>query len=274
MTSKTVAKRKAPSRSKAVAKVDTAATVNLLATIASAASDPNVDVAKMQALVSLHKELEVDRDHRDFTYHMAVLQGEINQIATDAANTHTSSRYATYAALDLALRPHYVAHGFMVQFTSGLSERGPQWVRVDCIVSRGAWSTTSSVDIAMSTQGARGGQVMTPTHASASALSYGKRYSLGMAFNVAIAKDDDGNAAGVKTLSPTQVEELDRLCDQGEVDKSILCEKVGVSDFAEIPATEFDRCRTWLRATAARVAATKQAKPKEKRNAKQTTESV
>ena len=45
-------------------------------------------------------------------------------------------------------------------------------------------------------KGAKGGDVMSRTHAAASAISYGMRYLLVMAFNLAIDRDDDGNAAG------------------------------------------------------------------------------
>jgi hypothetical protein len=45
-------------------------------------------------------------------------------------------------------------------------------------------------------KGARGGDVMTKTHAMGSGVSYGMRYLLRMIFNLAIDYDDDGNAAG------------------------------------------------------------------------------
>lgn len=48
-------------------------------------------------------------------------------------------------------------------------------------------------------KGARGGDVMTRTHATGSAVSYGMRYQLRMIFNLAIDQDDDGNAAGYRT---------------------------------------------------------------------------
>jgi hypothetical protein len=45
-------------------------------------------------------------------------------------------------------------------------------------------------------KGAKGGDVMTRTHATGSALSYGMRYLLKMIFNVAVGEDDDdGNDA-------------------------------------------------------------------------------
>jgi hypothetical protein len=54
------------------------------------------------------------------------------------------------------------------------------------------------------TKGARGGDVMTRTHATGSAYTYGKRYLLIGMFNLAIGDDDDGNTAGRRSPPPIQ----------------------------------------------------------------------
>src|SRR6185295_11808692 len=52
------------------------------------------------------------------------------------------------------------------------------------------------IDIPADGKGAKGGEVMTRTHATGSAFSYGKRYLLLGTFNVSVgAQDDDGNSA-------------------------------------------------------------------------------
>jgi hypothetical protein len=52
------------------------------------------------------------------------------------------------------------------------------------------------VDMPADGKGAKGGDVMTKTHATGSALSYGMRYLLKLIFNVAVGEDDDdGNHA-------------------------------------------------------------------------------
>jgi hypothetical protein len=51
-------------------------------------------------------------------------------------------------------------------------------------------------------KGAKGGDVMTKTHATGAAMSYGMRYLLKMIFNVAIGEDDkDGNAPEQRTAT-------------------------------------------------------------------------
>jgi hypothetical protein len=52
-------------------------------------------------------------------------------------------------------------------------------------------------------KGARGNDVMTKTHATGSAVSYGMRYLLKMIFNVSSGEaDDDGNAASRRDRRP------------------------------------------------------------------------
>ena len=74
---------------------------------------------------------------------------------------------------------------------------------------------------------------MTRTHATVSAVSYGKRTLLKMAFNVAEGTDDDdGNAAAdpVKKLNPIQIkrirEELERIPGEGHEEALVKAYKV------------------------------------------------
>jgi hypothetical protein len=119
-------------------------------------------------------------------------------VAADASNPQTKSKYASYAALDSVLRPIYTKHGFGLSFDTG--EGAPTgWVRVLCYVTHaGGHARTYHADMPADGKGAKGGDVMTITHAVGAAMSYGMRYLLKMIFNVAVGEDDrDGNAVQV-----------------------------------------------------------------------------
>lgn len=220
--------------------------------IADAVRDPSVDPAKMRDLLELHRELERDVDRREFVRHMSLLQSEISHIATDCANPQTNSKYASYQALDRALRPIYTAHGFSVGFDSIDSTRGTDWIRVVCIVTRGAWETRHHADVHADQMGPKGNKVMTATHAAASALSYGKRYSLAMAFNLAVARDDDGNAAGMRSITQSQTSELHSIIVNSNLDYDEICKALNIANIAEVPRAAFDKTKTWLLAKAKR----------------------
>lgn len=161
--------------------------------IRRAASDPSVDVEKLERLMSMHERVMERNAEAAFNESMRGAQGEMRQVSTDANNSQTRSRYATYAAIDAALRPIYTRHGFSISY--GTADAPEGYVRVLAYVSH-VGGHTRRYEAAMPSdgKGAKGGDVMTKTHAFGAATSYGMRYLLKMIFNVAIGEYDlDGN---------------------------------------------------------------------------------
>lgn len=169
---------------------------NLIQAITRAASDPSVDIEKMERLWVMHEKLSNRAAEEVFNTKMNATQAEMAPISADATNTQTRSKYATYAKLDGVLRPIYTKHGFSISYDSG--EGAPDgYVRVLAYVSCGGFTRTYHVDMPNDGKGAKGGDVMTKTHAAMSADTYGMRNLLKKVFNVAVGEfDDDGNAAG------------------------------------------------------------------------------
>jgi hypothetical protein len=163
------------------------------------AKDPNATVDKIERLMALWERGEARKAEGAFNTAMAAAQTAMRPVSTDADNPQTRSRYASYAQLDTALRPIYTRAGFGLSFDTGESTL-PEHVRVLCYVShRDGFSRTYHVDMPSDGKGARGGDVMTKTHAVGSALTYGMRYLLKMIFNVAVGEDDDdGNQASAR----------------------------------------------------------------------------
>jgi hypothetical protein len=161
------------------------------------ATDPNASVEKIERLMALWERGEARKAEGLFNAAMATAQKAMKSVAADAYNPQTKSKYASYEALDRALRPIYTEHGFGLSFDSG--DGAPDLhVRVLCYVTHGGGhSRTYKLDMPADGKGAKGGDVMTKTHATGSAMSYGQRYLLKMIFNIAVGEgDDDGNRAG------------------------------------------------------------------------------
>ena len=175
----------------------------LLQIISRAASDPSVDIEKMERLMQMHERIVAKQAETAFNAAMTDAQSEMGRISADAVNPQTRSNYASYAQLDRHLRPIYTKHGFALSFDEGESPK-PEHVRVICHVSHCAGhSRTYHKDMPADGKGAKGGDVMTKTHAAASAMSYGMRYLVKGIFNVAVGEDDDdGNAAGGEPPRP------------------------------------------------------------------------
>jgi len=146
--------------------------------------------------LSALQERAQDRDaEMQFNEAMNAAQAELGRIAPDLTNPQTHSKYASYAALDRKIRPIYTRHGFSLSFDSGDSPLADT-VRVTCFVSHRAGHTRKYTGPPMPAdgKGAKGGDVMTKTHATGAAMSYGARYLLKYIFNIAVGEEDtDGN---------------------------------------------------------------------------------
>jgi len=166
----------------------------LLSVISRAAADPGTDVEKMERLMLMYERVEAKRAESSFNDAMSDAQSRMRTIGADANNPQTRSKYASYGKLDKALRPIYTDNGFSLSFDTG-NDAPEGCVRVLCYVSHKAGhSRTYHVDMPADGKGAKGGDVMTKTHAVGAGMSYGMRYLLKMIFNVAVGEEDvDGN---------------------------------------------------------------------------------
>ena len=177
----------------------------LLQVIARAASDPAVDIDKMERLLAMQERVMERNAEAAFNEAMRASQGDMRQVATDANNPQTRSRYATYAAIDAALRPIYTRHGFSISY--GTADAPEGYVRVLAYVSHvGGHTRRYEAAMPADGKGAKGGDVMTKTHAFGAATSYGMRYLLKMIFNVAIGEYDlDGNEPTQRPEVPAEL---------------------------------------------------------------------
>jgi hypothetical protein len=186
---------------------------NLLEVIARAASDPTVDIDKMDRLLQMREREETRAAEAEFNTAMTAAQTEMGRIKTNKENSQTHSRYADYASLDRALRPIYTRHGFALSFNT--VEAPADMVGVEAYVSRGGFTRTYRAMMPADGKGAKGNDVMTKTHATGAAMTYGMRYLLKMIFNVAIGEDDtDGNMPGA-TITDDQAEEIKKILEKG-----------------------------------------------------------
>jgi hypothetical protein len=159
------------------------------------AVDRGANIDTIERLAKLQREMQDFQAKIDYGIAMKSAQEAIPRIAPDLTNPQTHSKYASYAALDRVIRPVYTREGFSLSFNTGESSL-PDQLRVFCKVRHvGGHEEPFQIDMPNDGKGAKGGDVMTKTHAQAAGASYGMRYLLKMIFNIAIGEEDrDGNA--------------------------------------------------------------------------------
>lgn len=179
--------------------------VSLLQVIERASRDPNVDIDKMERLMAMHERMTAKQAESEFNDAIVSCQNECGTISADATNPQTRSKYATYAKLDKVLRPIYTKHGISISYSTEDSPK-PEHIRVIAYVSRKGYTRKYQADMPADGKGAKGGDVMTKTHAAGAAMSYGARYLLKGIFNISIGEDDDdGNGRGHRQGMSEQV---------------------------------------------------------------------
>lgn len=209
----------------------------IIQVIERAAQNPNVDVEKMERLLKMSIDIQIRNAERAFNVAMVAAQRETKAVTADADNKQTRSRYATYQQLDKALRPIYTKNGFAVSFDTRAAEG--EYITILARVSHEeGYTRTYEVTMPADGKGAKGGDVMTKTHATGAAMSYGMRYLLKMIFNVAVGEDDeDGNATD--WIDEGQAADLEALAEEVGANKANFLKYMGAESFARIPAVKY-----------------------------------
>lgn len=159
----------------------------------------------IERLAKLQYDMQ-DREARiGFDEALNRCQAKMKRVSADMTNPQTHSKYASYAALDRAIRPEYTAEGFAISFGEDEGSTADYIVML-AYLSRGGHTRTYRKGMPISTKGPKGNDVMTGVHAAGSAGSYAKRYLLKDIFNLAIGEDDDDGNLGAKNGSMGDLE--------------------------------------------------------------------
>jgi len=209
-------------------------TASIIRIIERVAMDPSADIDKMERLMAMKERMDAKAAETDFNKAMNLAQSEMGRILVDATNPQTRSKYASYAALDKMLRPIYTKHGFSLSFDTDNSAH-ELFIKVLCMVSHtGGHSRIYHVDMPADGKGAKGGDVMTKTHAAGSAMSYGMRYLLRLIFNAVVGEDDDGNAASFEYITEEQAANIEALIEEVRADKAKFLKYMKAQDVEHI----------------------------------------
>lgn len=214
----------------------------LIAMIERASRDPGTDIEKMKQLFALRKEILDEENKRLFNAAMNAAQAEMTPIAVNMTNPQTRSKYASYDQLDRAIRPIYTKHGFSVSFNEGDTTK-PDHIRVLGYVAHSSgYERTYHTDMPNDGKGAKGGDVMTKTHATGAAKAYGKRYILRDVFNLATGEEDkDGNEPAPR-ITEQQVMDLNALITEVKADKVKFLKYIKIDKLENIPAKSYSAC--------------------------------
>lgn len=213
-----------------------------------AASDPTQPVERLEQVFALYQKIEAETARKAFMAAFVSAQKAMKAIVKDGYNPQTKSKYATHAKLDAVLRPIYSAHGFAITFDTEDSPL-PEHVRVvGVLMHESGHERRYQRDMPADGKGAKGGDVMTKTHAAGAAGSYGARYLLIGMWNLNLLdKDTDGSRSEDQgVITPEQVEELSMLITETGTDIHKFLAIGNVESLSDIPARDFVKAKAML----------------------------
>jgi hypothetical protein len=209
--------------------------------------DPSVDPGKLKALLDMKNEERMQVAKNAYAVAMSDAQSGMEPVRKDCENKQTHSRYASYAALDRAIRKHYSGNGFALSYNTE-EITASDVMRVTCdVMHKAGYSKHFHLDIPIVTKGPQGKDVMTLTHATMSANTYGKRGLLKMIFNIAeYGEDDDGNSAGRMPISEKSLETLRAKLKESGADEVAFLEWMGVDSLEQIAEAHLGKAMVGL----------------------------
>ncbi len=232
-------------KKQAVATVPTDAAGSLLNFVAMAVKDPGVDVAKLEALLRMQREIIADDAKTQFNRALHAAQAEIPHIdklgTVSLGSGKGTYKFATWPDMDKVLRPIMDKHGFTLTFDMVLKEGGGAII-IGTLLHTAGHSKVASIPLALDAGPGRNN-----LQAMGSTMSYGKRYCAEMLFNlVRKDADDDGRLGGMRFITPDQVAELDTLLTETRSDKDRFLQMFGVATLDNIEAGAWAAARNLL----------------------------
>lgn len=206
-----------------------------------AAANPDVDMDKMERLFKLRKEILQENQQRAYNAAMAHAQGRIKPVARDAKNTQTNSMYAKLETICAAITPIYTEEGFSLSFDTADCPK-EDYLRIVCDVMHSEGHIAPKhFDLPLDGAGIKGNVNKTLMHASASTVSYGRRYLTCMIFNVPIGgEDNDGNGSSKPPrITEKQVADLNALITEVGADKTKFLAYIKADSLANIRASSY-----------------------------------
>lgn len=222
----------------------------VLAMIERVARDPTVDIARIEKLLEMRREIMADEARRQFAAALAAMQVELPSTERrGSVRVEKDGRliretpYALWEDINEDIKPVLARHGFAMTFRTGKDTGG---VFVTGILSHaGGHREETTMFLPIDTTGSKNA-----VQAIGSSTSYGKRYTASALLNLTSRGEDDDGGAPSEPINELQLATLvDMLEDKG-ADKARFCKFMGIATLADLPASRYNEAHDAIAAKA------------------------
>lgn len=202
--------------------------VQVLSMIGGLVQKENFDIHALEKLIQLNNDAEDRQAKRSFNLNLSDMLSEIPVIAKTGVNTFNSTRFAKLEDIVETTRPILHKYGFSVTYKqeqdmipNAKTEANSIFcmMTVTCVLKhRDGHEEANSIQLPVACI-----KGQTPIQAMGMGSTYGRRYTLMQALNIAVAEDDqDGFAVNAKVESnkrPLSDERLTKAIEQVNANK-------------------------------------------------------
>jgi hypothetical protein len=222
----------------------------LIAVIERAATNPDVDIDKMERLLQMHERI-VERDARAaYAAALATMAPALPSIIErggikDRAG-NVQSTYALWEDINDAIKPVLAEHGFALSFRTG---RDDGQISVTGVLSHcEGHAEETTITLPHDSSGSKNA-----VQAVGSSTSYGKRYTAGLLLNLTSRGEDDDGAKGGSgdVITDDQADEIRKLIESTGSKVAPFLTYIGAPSVADIPAAKYAAAKAALAKKAA-----------------------
>lgn len=209
------------------------------------ASAPDVPIERVEQLFKLYTQMDAERARR--SYHAAFASMQPALPAVERKGKSHNGKYARFEDIVGTIMPTLAEHGFGLSFRTA---EAASKVIVTCHLSHKD-GHSESTEYAFPYDGSGNKNAI---QAIASAISYGKRYTMNALLGIATRdEDDDGKAAGaLLNIDEDQVEDLTAMMKERGVTTDQFLAGMKIASVADLPKARFNEAVGRLRAVKVR----------------------
>lgn len=203
------------------------------------ASNPDVDVAKMQAILDVQERIMDKRALAEFNAAFARLAGNLPRIKRDGSvayedkqgNKKEAFKFARWEDIMTAIRPALDAEGFALTFKAKpRAETGGGLEVTGRLLHIGGHSEEASIPLPLDSSGGKNN-----LQGYGSTFSYGKRYTATMLLNIVTeGEDDDGVRGAVEFIPAATAAAITAELKKRNIPFGAFCDLLGVRSVEEI----------------------------------------
>jgi hypothetical protein len=210
---------------------------SLVQVIERAATNPEVDIDKMERLLQMHERITERQARAAYAAALARLQPRLPIIAErggirDRAG-NVQSKYALWEDIVGVITPILSEEGFSLSFRTGNDANGVTVTGV--LMHRDGHAESTSLTLPIDTSGSKNG-----VQSVGSSTSYGKRYTAAALLNLRTGEaDDDGQAGPGGYITEAQAADLRALAEEVGADQGRFLKYLRADSIDTIPAGKF-----------------------------------